>query len=368
MALLELSQISKSYGSTPVLRDVSFHAQEGEIVCLLGPSGCGKTTLLRIIAGLEKPDVGTVALGGRSLDEIPVHRRSFGLMFQDYALFPHKDVAANVAFGLRMQTLPQSQIMARVAEMLDLVGLAGYERRRVYDLSGGEQQRVALARSLAPGPRLLMLDEPLGSLDRALREELLGELRLILNRVQVTTLYVTHDQQEAFAVADRVIIMHQGRILQQGTPQAVYHSPATPWVAHFLGLSNLLKGRVVGLDPAQVETDVGCFLLAGVQKVTIGQEVVLLVRPEAARLAADCPGEVDPLFEGTRLEGRVRASSFRGSHYHLVVVHETGIELAFEMRWDRTRTPRPGDTVSLLLRPEAVGLLPGEFNAQTTDL
>ena len=246
MAVLDVVSITKAFGGVTVLRDVSFHAADEEIVCLLGPSGCGKTTILRIVAGLEVADTGAITLDGQPLAEVPVHRRGFGLMFQDFALFPHKDVAANVAFGLRMQGLPSGQVQARVAEMLDLVGLTGYERRRVYDLSGGEQQRVALARSLAPGPRLLMLDEPLGSLDRALREELLNELRTILKRVGVTTLYVTHDQQEAFAIADRVLIMDRGQIVQQGTPQQVYRQPASPWVARFLGLNNLLPGRVVG--------------------------------------------------------------------------------------------------------------------------
>jgi ABC-type Fe3+/spermidine/putrescine transport system ATPase subunit len=231
MGLLDVSLVSKAFAGVPVLQEVSFHVEEGEIVCLLGPSGCGKTTLLRIIAGLEVADSGRVTLGGQPLDEVPVHRRGFGLMFQDYALFPHKDVAANVAFGLRMQAWTLRQSEARIAEMLELVGLEGYEQRRVYDLSGGEQQRVALARSLAPGPRLLMLDEPLGSLDRALREELMNELRAILKQVGVTSIYVTHDQQEAFAVADRVIVMKRGCIVQQGTPQAVYWRPASAWVA-----------------------------------------------------------------------------------------------------------------------------------------
>jgi ABC-type Fe3+/spermidine/putrescine transport system ATPase subunit len=208
-----------------------------------------------------------------------------------------------------------------------------------------------------------MLDEPLGSLDRALREELMNELRGILNRVRVTTLYVTHDQQEAFAVADRLIIMDRGRILQQGTPQAVYHRPATPWVARFLGLSNLLRGTVVGLNPTQVETVVGRFVLVDVAEVTTGQELVLLIRPEAARLAQDCPDET-----GIVIAGRVRASSFRGSLYHLVVAHDAGVELVFEMSWRHESAPQPGAPISLLLRPEAISLLEGEFDGQPADL
>jgi len=353
MSLLQVNSISKSFAATPVLRDVSFHADEGEIVCLLGPSGCGKTTLLRIIAGLEIADAGQVRFDGQPLDGVPVHRRGLGLMFQDFALFPHKGVAANVAFGLRMQGLSGAQVDARVAEMLDLVGLAGYEQRRVYDLSGGEQQRVALARSLAPGPRLLMLDEPLGSLDRALREELMNELRAILKRVGVTAIYVTHDQQEAFALADRVLLMNRGRLVQQGTPQEVYRRPASAWVARFLGLSNLLAGRVVTLDPLQVDTPLGRLPLPQPHEPVVnGQEITLLIRPEAAQLAGECSSE-----SGVVLEAKVLSCSFRGSHYRLVVRHGSGLDLSFELVAEAGRLPQLGEAITLALRPEAFTLL-----------
>jgi ABC-type Fe3+/spermidine/putrescine transport system ATPase subunit len=362
MAVLQVSSISKSFAGTSVLRDVSFEAREGEIVCLLGPSGCGKTTLLRIVAGLELADSGRVMLDGHPLDDVPVHRRNFGLMFQDYALFPHKDVEANVAFGLRMRDLPQPQVRARVAEVLDLVGLTGYEPRRVYDLSGGEQQRVALARSLAPDPCLLMLDEPLGSLDRALREGLMSELRTILKRVGVTAIYVTHDQQEAFAVADRVIIMRQGCIVQQGPPQAVYHRPATAWVARFLGLTNLIAARVVSRDPPQVDTPLGRLELQNVE-VPTGQDVTLLVRPEAARLAGECPDE-----NAIVIEGEVREWSFRGSHCRLVICHDAELELAFELVSDTAQIPRAGEPIALTLRPEAIGLLGEQSGENRVDV
>ena len=352
MAFLKVASISKTFGNSPVLYDVSFDVGEGDIVCLLGPSGCGKTTLLRIIAGLETADRGTVALRGQPLDAVPVHRRGLGLMFQDFALFPHKDVAANVAFGLRMQSLSKEQIDARVAEMLELVGLAGYERRRVYDLSGGEQQRVALARSLAPGPRLLMLDEPLGSLDRALREELMNELRAILKRVGVTTVYVTHDQQEAFAVADQVVIMSKGHIVQKGSPQEVYCCPSSPWVARFLGLTNLIPGRVIHVDPVQVETSLGLLTPQEGQEVAVDQQVTVLIRPEAARLADDCMEA-----EGFPLEGTVRESSFQGGHYRLVLDHDSGLELAFRLLSELAPLPQTGQPITLVLRPEAISLL-----------
>ena len=382
MPLLELHAISKVFSGTAVLSDVSFDVDEGEIVSLLGPSGCGKTTLLRVVAGLETADTGHVSFGGRRLDHIPVHRRGFGLMFQDYALFPHRDVAANVAFGLRMKHLSRPEVQRRVTEMLDLVGLAGYESRRVYDLSGGEQQRVALARSLAPNPQLLMLDEPLGSLDRALREQLMNELRAILQRVGVTSLYVTHDQQEAFALADRVIIMKGGRVVQMGTPQNVYRHPAQPWVARFLELINLVPGRIVSVQrtaayegqeaavrgpspstemmPALnvvVETPLGLLRTWMIQQAPasqpgVGQEVTVLLRPEGARLATDCPDEDDIL-----LEGIARECSFRGRHYRLLIRHESGRTFAFELAATTTDLPQPGKPVALALHPQAVSLI-----------
>jgi ABC-type Fe3+/spermidine/putrescine transport system ATPase subunit len=382
MTLLELDSVSKSFSGIPVLHDVSFHVSESEIVCLLGPSGCGKTTLLRIIAGLEAADAGHTFFGGRLLDDVPVHHRGFGLMFQDYALFPHKDVEANVAFGLRVQHLTRSQVETRVAEMLDLVGLAGYETRRVYDLSGGEQQRVALARSLAPGPRLLMLDEPLGSLDRALREQLMNELRVILRQVDVTTLYVTHDQQEAFAVADRLIIMNQGRVVQEGTPLAIYRHPTEAWVARFLGLINLVPGRIVSvqevqapqplsledwssLQPAQmvaalyasVDTPLGRLRAwmegsAPASPVSAGQHVTVLLRPEGARLAGECSDE-----DHIRLSGIAHECSFRGSQYRLLIDHSSGYTFAFELAATTTGLPEPGEEVALLLHPGAVSVI-----------
>jgi ABC-type Fe3+/spermidine/putrescine transport system ATPase subunit len=219
MVLLEIRHLCKSYPDGWALHDVSFTVEEGENLCLLGPSGCGKTTLLRLIAGLETPDSGQVLVDGEDVTPVSPHLRGFGLMFQEYALFPHKDVFGNVAFGLQMQGLSRDPVTARVTEVLELVGLVGFERRDVNQLSGGERQRVALARSLAPQPRLLMLDEPLGALDRALRERLMDELPDILRRAGVTAITVTHDQEEAFALADRVVLMRAGRVVGGGLPE-----------------------------------------------------------------------------------------------------------------------------------------------------
>ncbi len=362
-ALLEVRQVSKAFAGVPALQDVSFNLASGEILCLLGPSGCGKTTLLRIIAGLEHADSGQISLDGSDLSGVPVHERDVGFMFQEYALFPHKDVYGNVAFGLRMARRPQAEIERRVDEALALVGLSGFSRRSVHELSGGEQQRVALARSLAPRPPLLMLDEPLGSLDRALRERLMNELRQILKSVSLTALYVTHDQSEAFALGDRVAIMHQGRIEQIGPPELVFCHPANSFVARFLGMSNLLAGQIVDAETGQVKTALGVMRSDRAipsEQHQIHQEITVLLRPEAAQLVNGAENVVN------LLQGRVVERSFRGTYYRLVVRHESGIELAFELDQRDGSAPDVGDQVALSLRPQAINLLNEQPQADYT--
>ncbi len=260
--MLELIDIHKSYEDKPLLNGISAVVSAGETVCLLGPSGSGKSTLLRIIAGLETPAQGRVSWDGDDLASVPVHRRGFGLVFQDYALFPHMDVAGNVAFGLKMQNLDNKEIDLRVADVLARVNLSGFGGRRVTDLSGGEQQRVALARALAPQPRLLMFDEPLGALDRNLREQLMEELRRILHESGVPAIYVTHDQEEAFTLADHVLLLHDGLIVCSGTPEQVWSDPGSAWAANFLDAGNVVPGTVLSAaQPYRVETPVGDFEL-----------------------------------------------------------------------------------------------------------
>jgi ABC-type Fe3+/spermidine/putrescine transport system ATPase subunit len=357
MATLDVRGVSKAFAGKPALREVSFDVASGDVLCLLGPSGCGKTTLLRIVAGLEQADSGQVLLDGADLSKVPVHQRGLGFMFQEYALFPHKDVYGNVAFGLRMARLPRSDIERRVSEALDLVGLSGFERRAVHELSGGEQQRVALARSLAPRPRLLILDEPLGSLDRALRERLMNELREILKAVGLTALYVTHDQSEAFALGDCVAIMQQGKIEQIGPPEAVYRQPASPFVARFLGMSNLLPGQVLGRKLNRVETALGRLEIGdwglGIED---RQDVTVLLRPDAAQLVNGAERTTNLLC------GRVIERSFRGARYRLVVRHESGIELAFELEGMGNGIPSAGDKVTLSLNPQAINLFDEELS------
>jgi len=350
MSLLEAHHLTKSYSEGRFPDDIGFAVDEGEILCLLGPSGCGKTTLLRIIAGLEIPDSGKVMFEGHDIRDVPVHQRNFGLMFQDQALFPHKNVFENIAFGLRMQRLPREKIRARVAEVLHLVGMVGFEERDVNELSGGEQQRVALARSLAPGPRLLMLDEPLASLDRTLRERLMNELRAILKDAGVTAIYVTHDQQEAFAVADRVVIMDRGRKMQEGRPEEVYQRPATEFVARFLGLENLLPGRVVAAGPPLiVETAPGLLTTTDSPALPVGQAVTVLIRPEGARcLETGTPAE-------NSIVGQVQTRSFRGGHYQITVA-AGGTSLRFELDVLSGPMPEPGEQV--VLCPHRVQVLP----------
>src|SRR5680860_351869 len=242
--MLEVRDVSVAFGDTVALKNFGLKMKEGEVMGVLGPSGCGKTTLLRVVAGLQPADSGDVLWGEESVLEVPPHRRGFGLMFQDFSLFPHRSVGGNVAFGLRMAGLPAERVAARVSEVLDWVGLEGYEGRAVGPLSGGEQQRGALARSLAPAPRLLLLDEPVGSLDRTLRRRLVGELRELLRNLGVTAVYVIHDQEEAFSVADRVVVMRQGRVAQLGHPEEVWRRPVDEWVARFLGLDAVVEAEV----------------------------------------------------------------------------------------------------------------------------
>ena len=240
--MLEVRNLFKTYAGKLLLNDISFTVAEGETICLLGASGSGKSTILRIIAGLESADSGLIAFNGLDLTTTPPHLRDFGLVFQDYALFPHLSINDNVAFGLKMRRMAQEEINLRVGSLLELVNLKEFGERKILDLSGGEQQRVALARALAIRPRLLMFDEPLGALDRALRQDLLNELRSILHRTNIPAIYVTHDQEEAFTIADRVLILHAGRIVRDGIPSEVWANPESAIVAEFLGLGNLLDG------------------------------------------------------------------------------------------------------------------------------
>ncbi len=297
--MLELHGVSARFGDTPVLKTIDLAVADGETISVLGPSGAGKTTLLRLIAGLERPTEGRILWVGADLAGVPVHERGFGLMFQDYALFPHRTVGANVAFGLRMNGWAPDRIRARVEEMLVMVGLKGLADRHIQGLSGGEQQRVALARTLAPSPRLVMLDEPLGSLDRELRDRLATESRTLFTTLGVTAIYVTHDREEAFAMADRVAIMRGGQVVSVGSPQQLWEDPGSAFVARLLGHPNIV-------DPAQLAT-------LGVAHPRSGGPVLI---PASAVTIGDDPGG----------SGKVTASVFRGGHWDVTVTVD-GVDL-----------------------------------------
>ncbi|MBJ7003702.1 MULTISPECIES: ABC transporter ATP-binding protein [Streptomyces] len=325
--MLSLQGATVRFGGRPVLDTVDLEVAEHEVVCVLGPSGSGKSTLLRAVAGLQPLDAGRVSLAGRDQGGVPAHQRGVGLMFQDHQLFPQRDVGANVAFGLRMHGVAKGERDARVGELLELVGLPGAARRAVAALSGGEQQRVALARALAPRPRLLMLDEPLGQLDRSLRERLVVELRELFGRLGTTVLAVTHDQGEAFALADRVVVMRDGRIAQSGTPLDVWRRPADAFVARFLGFENVVPATVAG---AVADSPWG--------KLPVPQDA-----PQGARTLLVRPAGVRLVSADTGLTCTVAARTFKGTHVAVHLQPEDGprLEAACALR----DAPESGDTV-----------------------
>jgi thiamine transport system ATP-binding protein len=334
---LRVDGVGVAYGSRIALQRTDLSVAAGSIVAVLGPSGSGKSSLLRAIAGLEPPTGGRIVLEGRDVTNVPAHERGIGLMFQDFALFPHRDVAGNVGFGLRMRGDDAAAVARRVAEVLDLVGLPGAERRSVSALSGGEQQRVALARALAPEPRLLMLDEPMGSLDRALRERLPAELRAIAFGLGLTVLYVTHDQEEAFGVADRVVILRDGRIVADGSPEGLWTTPPDAFVASFLGFRNVAGAEVAG---GVARTPWGELALPGVAD----GRVTLVLRPEALSLAAG------------GLAGVVEARRFRGDHVRVVIATDAGAGLELEVR--DGRLPEVGERVAVAVDGERLNVIP----------
>ncbi len=326
MNKLEVVNIQKEYEGSPLLKGISFEVNTGEVLCLLGRSGSGKSTLLRIIAGIEDCEGGQVLWNHEDMAAVPTHLRRFGLMFQDYALFPHLDVHDNVAFGLKTQGQNKQTIEQKVSAALEQVNLAGFARRSVTDLSGGEQQRVALARALAPEPRLLMLDEPLAALDRALRAQLQEELRQVLHHAGIPSIYVTHDQDEALALGDRIALLNEGKIVQIGSPEEVYRHPRSEWVARFLGMENIFEGKIIRLNPLTVSTGFGELEVANKdnKRLNIGDVVKVVLLSKDAEIS-------DAKKKGTLLT--VIESVFKGDHYRTVGKNDKGEKLVINLKF-----------------------------------
>jgi len=303
---IEVRNITKRFGNVEALRDVSFSVRPGTFHVLLGPSGGGKTTLLRIVGGFERPTTGSVSIMGRPVTHLPPDKRSTSMVFQGYALFPHMNVERNVGYGLRLRKVPAGEMRSRVDAMLELVGLQGYNRRMPHELSGGQQQRVQLARSLVLNMDILLLDEPLAALDAKLRKDMCLELKHIQEKVGITFLYVTHNQEEAMTIADRIAVIADGRLVEEATPEEIYQHPKAAFTADFIGENNLLPGRVVGQQGEEVAVNVGGSILrvpARGQDVARDAEVTVSIRSEKLRLlpATQAPAGLDSL-EGTLAE------------------------------------------------------------------
>ena len=345
-SVLSLRGLAKSYGATVAVESLSLEVARGELVCLLGPSGCGKTTTLRMVAGFVSPTAGEIWIEGKPVAREPPHQRDVGMVFQHYALFPHLSVADNVAFGLVNIGMPRPERQARVSEMLAMVELADLAHRMPRELSGGQQQRVALARALALRPAVLLLDEPLSNLDSRLRIRMREEIHSLIRRLEMTTVFVTHDQEEAMALADRIVVMHRGRVEQVGSPDQIYEAPTSRFVAEFIGLCSLLEATVtdVRADTLVVQTSGGVTLVLRrpAVRVTQGESVVAVIRPE----------HVTPASGGlaNQLTGRVLSSTYLGSlSRHRLLV--SGEELLMECHAGTLSGVRPGADIKIAIDP-----------------
>jgi len=352
---LTLEHLTKTFpgrtreGEVTAVDDVSLAIAQGEFVTLLGPSGCGKTTTLRLIAGFESPTRGRITLDGRGLDDVPPNRRDMAMVFQSYAIFPHLNVFENIAYGLKIHKLSTSEIRRKIAQVLSLTELTGLEHRAPNQLSGGQQQRVALARALVMEPKVLLFDEPLSNLDAKLREQMRAEIRRIQQTLGITSVYVTHDQAEAMALSDRIVVMHQGHMVQVGTAYEVYRCPANAFVADFIGKANLLPAHVVGVSPGRLDLEVLGRPLsippsAGAHR--IGEHAMLLARPEAILLERN----------GDGYPGRVRRTAYLGP------IVEYDVDVASMVlsltQYDPRQVYPVGTEVSVQLVTEALYLLP----------
>ena len=349
MSSVELERLRKRYRDVDVVSDVDLHIAEGELVVLLGPSGCGKTTTLRMIAGLVQPTSGRVRIGGETVDHLPPRARNIGMVFQDYALFPNMPVRENIAFGLQERRVPRERVDARVDQMLALIRMHAFADRFPVELSGGQQQRVALARALAYEPRVLLMDEPLGALDQRLREDMQREVARIQKSLGITTVFVTHDQQEAMVLADRIVVMNAGRIEQAGTAEQLYANPQSLFIADFIGRTNRLAGdaRECSNGTARVTLRNGREITAkAAASVRAGDGVVCTIRPEKLTLAQPSSAH-DNVLPVT-----MRRRSFLGSSVDLAVDDATGAELLIRLAAGSAHIPEPGSNVLVTFGPD----------------
>ena len=348
--IIRLDHISKSFGDKKVLDDISLYVKRGEFVTFLGPSGCGKTTTLRLIAGFGKPDQGDVIMEGKVINDVPPYQRKLNTVFQRYALFPHLDVYDNVAFGLKLQKVPEDEIEKRVKRVLKLVSMSDYEDRDVESLSGGQQQRVAIARALINQPRVLLLDEPLAALDLKMRKDMQIELKEMHKKLGITFIYVTHDQEEALTLSDTIVVMNEGKIQQIGTPTDIYNEPVNAFVADFIGESNILKGRMMrDRRVAFIKHEFDCVDEGFGENV----KVDVVVRPEDIYFTND-PAKC-------QFKAKVNSCIFKGVHYEMWVDTDTGYELMIQ-----DYDPYPvGSEVMLYIDPDDIQVMKKEREANT---
>ena len=351
---VELIDVTKRFGSVTAVDHVALQIARGSFYSLLGPSGCGKTTTLRMIAGFEQPTEGEILIAGIPVAGVPPYRRNVNTVFQHYALFPHMDVARNVGYGLRQVGVSKDEERRRVGEALDLVRLAGYDHRRTWELSGGQQQRVALARALVNRPTVLLLDEPLGALDLKLRKEMQLELKSLQQELGITFVYVTHDQDEALTMSDVIVVMRDGRVQQQGSPEALYERPVNQFVAGFIGQSNSIQGRLSALDlgagTASIQTGNGLLLNGRITdqgaRPALGDEAIVAIRPERLEIAH---GSADAAAGWTSLTGRIRQETYLGDQTEYRLETELGQLVARRSHHGRAddASVRPGEPITV---------------------
>ncbi len=348
---LILEKLSKNFGKVQAVKEISLEIPHGQLVTLLGPSGCGKTTILRMIAGLEVPSSGKIYLGNDDITYLPANERKITMVFQSYALFPHMNVYENIAYGLRVKRLPEDQIRQSVKEALEMVGLSGFENRGSSELSGGQQQRVAVARALVLKPKVLLFDEPLSNLDAKLRNRMRGEIRNLQKDLGITSVYVTHDQSEALAISDKIVVMENAVISQEGIPSELYRHPSNPFVADFIGDANIIKGKVIALEgnkQARVVIANHEYTIAYSREPEIGSEVNIMIRPEDIQFADDNKVKT--------VKGTVKFALYQGSNIDYLIETEAG-ELRVKDYLSKDKFRDRGSDVSLIFREDEIFLV-----------